>query len=56
MNLATRSISEAAVPSQDRLLRAVLVGAIEVCRALQPVAEPVPVDPQRQREAWALTR
>jgi len=56
VNLATRSISEAAVPSQDRLLRAVLVGAIEVCRALQPVAEPVPVDPQRQREAWALTR
>ena len=56
VNLATRSISEAAVPSQDRLLRTVLEGAIEVCRALQPVARPVPVDPQRQREAWALTR
>lgn len=56
VNLATRSISEAAVPSQDRLLRTVLAGAIETCRALQPVREPVPVDPQRQREAWALTR
>ena len=56
VNLATRAISEAAVPSQDRLLRAALEGAIEVCRALQPVPQPVPVDPQRQREAWALTR
>lgn len=56
VNLATRSISEAAVPSQDRLLRSVLEGAIEVCRALEPVPVPVPVDPQRQRDAWALTR
>lgn len=56
VNLATRAISEAAVPSQDRLLRAALEGAIELCRALRPVPEPVPVDPQRQREAWALTR
>jgi hypothetical protein len=56
VNLATRAISEAAVPSQDRLLRAALEGAIEVCRALQPVPGSVPVTPQRQREAWALTR
>jgi hypothetical protein len=56
VNLATRAISEAAVPSQDRLLRAALEGAIEACRALQPVLEPVHVDPQRQQEAWALTR
>jgi hypothetical protein len=56
VNLATRAISEAAVPSQDRLLRTVLEGAIEACRALQPAVRPVPVDPQRQREAWALTR
>jgi hypothetical protein len=56
VNLATRAISEAAVPSQDRLLRTVLEGAIEVCQALSPAALPAPVDPQRQREAWALTR
>ncbi len=56
VNLSTRAISEAAVPSQDRLLRAALEGAIEVCRALQPVAAPVPVDARRQQEAWALTR
>ena len=56
VNLATRAISEAVVPSQDRLLRAALEGAIEACRALQPVAAPAPVDPQRQAEAWALTR
>jgi hypothetical protein len=56
VNLATRAISEAAVPSQDQLLRTVLEGAIEVCRALQPAALPVPVDPQRQSQAWALTR
>jgi hypothetical protein len=56
VNLATRAISEAAVPSQDRLLRTVLEGAIDVCRALQPAAAPVAVDPQRQQEAWALTR
>ncbi len=56
VNLATRAISEAAVPSQDRLLRAVLEGAIEVCEALRPAAAPSPVDAQRQREAWALTR
>jgi hypothetical protein len=56
VNLATRAITEAAVPSQDRLLRTVLEGAIEVCRALQAPALRSPVDPQRQREAWALTR
>lgn len=56
VNFATRAISEAAVPSQDRLLRTVLEGAIAVCRALQAPAAPLPVDPQRQREAWALTR
>ena len=56
VNLATRAISEAAVPSQDRLLRTVLEGAIATCRALQPPAPRVPVDPQRQQEAWALTR
>ena len=56
VNLATRAVSEAAVPSQDRLLRAALEGAIEVCRALQPAAPRPPVDEQRRREAWALTR
>lgn len=56
VNLATRAISEAAVPSQDDLLRAALLGAIEVCRALQPGAGPPPVDPARRHEAWALTR
>jgi len=56
VNLATRAISEAAVPSQDRLLRAVLEGAIEVCRALRPVRQQAPVDRAREREAWALTR
>ena len=56
VNLATRAISEAAVPSQDRLLRTALEGAIEVCRALQPPVAQAPVDPQREREAWALTR
>ena len=56
VNFATRAISEAAVPSQDRLLRTVLEGAIDACRALQPAASPVAVDPQRQQEAWALTR
>ena len=56
VNLATRAISEAAVPSQDRLLRTVLEGSISLCRALRPSVPAVPVDPQRQREAWALTR
>ena len=44
------------MPSQDALLRAVLEGAIDVCRALRSTPPPAPVDPQRQREAWALTR
>jgi hypothetical protein len=56
VNLATRAISEAAVPSQDVLLRAALEGAIDVCRALRAPVPPAPVDPQRQQEAWALTR
>jgi hypothetical protein len=56
VNLATRAISEAAVPSQDRLLRTTLEGAIAVCRALQPLAATAPVHAERQREAWALTR
>ena len=56
VNVATRAISEAAVPSQDALLRSVLEGAIEACRALQPAAPPARVDAQRQQEAWALTR
>jgi hypothetical protein len=55
VSLATRAVSEAAVPSQDRLLRSALEGAIEVCRALQPAPARLP-DPQRQQEAWALTR
>ena len=29
---------------------------IELCRALQPPAPAPAIDPQRQREAWALTR
>ena len=56
VNLSTRAISEAVVPSQDRLLRTALESAIEVCRALHPPAAPAPVDPRRQQEAWALTR
>ena len=56
VNVATRAISEAAVPSQDRLRRAVLEGALATCRSLLPPAPPEPVDLQRQQEAWALTR
>jgi len=56
VNLATRAISEAAVPSQDRLLRTVLEGAIELCRALQAPAAQARVDPERELQAWALTR
>lgn len=56
VNVATRAVAEAAVPSQDHLLRMVLEGAIEVCRALRTPAAAVPVDPQRQQEAWAITR
>lgn len=55
VTLSARSIAEAAVPSHDRLLRTMLEGAIEECRALQP-APATEVPEQRLQQAWALTR
>lgn len=55
VSVAVRGIAEAASAGQDQLLRSVLVGAIEQCRALQPAPAPVEVDDLRWQRACALT-
>ena len=55
VSVAARGIAEAATSAQDELLRAMLEGAIEQCRALVPPA-PVDLDADRWEQAVALTR
>ena len=56
VSVAARGISEAATPASDELLRAMLEGAIEQCRALLPARPVVALDDARWERAVALTR
>jgi hypothetical protein len=56
VKLAARGVEQAVGIDRDALLREMLEGAIEQCRALQPAPEPAPaVDPALWRQACALT-
>jgi hypothetical protein len=55
VKLAARGIAEADPVNRDVLLRQMLEGAIEECRALRPDTEPAAVEPDRWIEACALT-
>jgi hypothetical protein len=57
VNLAARSVAEAAAPDRDALLRRMLEGAIDECSALLPdlTVEPVRVERAQWLEACELT-
>lgn len=55
VKLAARGVEQGTDAERDDVLRAMLTGAIGVCRELQPVPRAVPVDDVRWREACALT-
>ncbi|HWH28475.1 MAG TPA: hypothetical protein VNU26_05855 [Mycobacteriales bacterium] len=55
VKLAARGAEQAATPERDDVLRRMLHGAIDICRALQPAVAPAALDPVRWREACALT-
>ena len=56
VSIASRSLAEITFSARDPMLRTMLEGAIEQCRALQTAPKPAPIDPQRWRDAWALTQ
>ncbi len=55
VNVSVRGVAEAVVASHDSLLRTMLEGSIEQCRALRDAAAPSEVRGDRRRDACVLT-